>query len=88
MAGAGMPYDHLPFFYSDMFELGYEAVGDVDSRLATVERWDDPNREGVVAYVDDAGRPRGFLFWNVWDKVETGRELIRAAEPIDSVPVV
>ena len=88
MAGAGMPYDHLPFFYSDMFELGYEAVGDVDSRLATVERWDVPNREGVVAYVDDAGRPRGFLFWNVWDKVETGRELIRAAEPIDSVPVV
>ena len=88
MAGAGMPYDHLPFFYSDMFELGYEAVGDVDSRLATVERWDVPNREGVVAYVDDAKRARGFLFWNAWDKVETGRELIRAAEPIDSVPVV
>ena len=27
------PYDHLPFFYSDMFDLGYEAVGEVDSRL-------------------------------------------------------
>ncbi len=31
MAGAGQPYDHLPFFYSDLFDLGYEAVGDVDS---------------------------------------------------------
>jgi 3-phenylpropionate/trans-cinnamate dioxygenase ferredoxin reductase subunit len=85
MAGAGMPYDHLPFFYSDMFELGYEAVGEVDSRLATVERWDVQNREGIVAYVDDGGRPRGFLFWNVWDKVETGRELIRAGEPLESL---
>ena len=27
MAGANEPYDHLPFFYSDMFDLGYEAVG-------------------------------------------------------------
>jgi 3-phenylpropionate/trans-cinnamate dioxygenase ferredoxin reductase component len=85
MASAGIPYDHLPFFYSDMFELGYEAVGEVDSRLATVERWDVPNREGVVAYVDDEGRPRGFVFWNVWDKVERGRELIRSGEPLDSV---
>ena len=32
MAGADEPYDHLPFFYSDLFELGYEAVGEVDSR--------------------------------------------------------
>jgi NADPH-dependent 2,4-dienoyl-CoA reductase/sulfur reductase-like enzyme len=88
MAGAGIPYDHVPFFYSDMFDLGYEAVGDVDSRLATVEQWEEPNRKGIVAYVDDAGRPRGFLFWNVWDKVESGRELIRAGEPIESVQLV
>ena len=37
MAGAGEPYDHLPLFYSDLFDLGYEAVGQVDSRLETVE---------------------------------------------------
>src|SRR5512135_1644442 len=24
MAGEAVPYDHLPFFYSDLFELGYE----------------------------------------------------------------
>jgi 3-phenylpropionate/trans-cinnamate dioxygenase ferredoxin reductase subunit len=83
MAGAGQPYDHLPFFYSDLFELGYEAVGDVDSRLETIERWDEPNRKGVVAYVDGERRPRGFLFWNTWDKVDPARDLIRAAKPID-----
>jgi 3-phenylpropionate/trans-cinnamate dioxygenase ferredoxin reductase component len=83
MAGADTPYDHLPFFYSDLFDLGYEAVGEVDSRLATVEEWKEPGREGVVAYVDDERRPRGFLLWNVWGKVDAARDLIRAAQPID-----
>ena len=59
MAGADEPYRHLPFFYSDLFELGYEAVGEVDSRQETVAEWAEPNRKGVVAYLDEAGRPRG-----------------------------
>jgi NADPH-dependent 2,4-dienoyl-CoA reductase/sulfur reductase-like enzyme len=88
MAGAGQKYDHLPSFYSDLFDLGYEAVGDVDARLATVERWDEPNRKGVVAYVDDDRRPRGFLLWNTWDKVDAARELIRAARPVDEGSLV
>ena len=33
MAGRSVAYDHLPFFYSDLFEMGYEAVGEVDARL-------------------------------------------------------
>jgi NADPH-dependent 2,4-dienoyl-CoA reductase/sulfur reductase-like enzyme len=83
MAGAEIAYDHLPFFYSDMFDLGYEAVGEVDSRLETLESWEEPNRKGTIAYLDEAGRPRGFLYWNVWEHVEHGRELIRAAAPLD-----
>jgi NADPH-dependent 2,4-dienoyl-CoA reductase/sulfur reductase-like enzyme len=83
MAGADEPYEHLPFFYSDLFELGYEAVGEVDSRLKTVETWAEPNRKGIVAYVDDEGRPRGFLLWDVWGKVDDATALIRAGEPVD-----
>jgi NADPH-dependent 2,4-dienoyl-CoA reductase/sulfur reductase-like enzyme len=81
MAGADLPYDHLPFFYSDLFDLGYEAVGDVDSRLETVAEWIEPNRKGVVCYLAE-GRPRGFLLWDVWDKVDAARELIRADAPV------
>jgi 3-phenylpropionate/trans-cinnamate dioxygenase ferredoxin reductase component len=88
MAGANVPYDHLPLFYSDLFDLGYEAVGEVDARLATVETWEEPNRKGTIAYVDDAGRPRGFLLWNVWDKVDAARELIRAGEPVGEGAIV
>jgi NADPH-dependent 2,4-dienoyl-CoA reductase/sulfur reductase-like enzyme len=82
MAGADEAYDHLPFFYSDLFDLGYEAVGEVDARHDTVESWNVPNREGIVAYVDAQRRPRGFLFWNVWDKIDRGRERIRSGESI------
>jgi 3-phenylpropionate/trans-cinnamate dioxygenase ferredoxin reductase subunit len=83
MAGAGSRYDHLPFFYSDLFDLGYEAVGAVDSRLETVERWDEPDKKGIVAYVDGDRRPRGYLLWNVWDKLDAARGSIVAGEPLD-----
>jgi NADPH-dependent 2,4-dienoyl-CoA reductase/sulfur reductase-like enzyme len=82
MAGADAPYDHLPFFYSDLFELGYEAVGEVDSRLESVATWVEPNRKGVVSYIDDQRRPRGFLLWDVWGKVDEARTLIEVGKPI------
>jgi hypothetical protein len=83
MAGAGAPYTNLPFFYSDLFELGYEAVGEVDSRLEAKAAWAEPNRKGVVCYVDGDGRPRGFLLWDVWGKVDDARALIEAREPLE-----
>ena len=86
MAGADTPYHYLPFFYSDLFDLGYEAVGDVDSRLETVAEWAEPNRKGVVCYVEE-GKPRGFLLWDVWDKVDAARELIAAGGPVDRAAV-
>jgi hypothetical protein len=58
MTGMAEPYDYLPFFYSDMFELGYEAVGEVDSRLETFADWKRPNEEGVVYYLWDGRASR------------------------------
>jgi len=78
MAGKSEPYHHLPFFYSDMFDLGYEAVGEVDSRLETFSEWNRLNEEGVIYYLQNH-RVRGVLLWNVWDQVEAARQLI--AEP-------
>lgn len=78
MAGAEEPYRHLPFFYGDLFELGYEAVGDLDARLETFADWREPFREGVIYYLQDA-RVRGVLLWNTWGQVDHARALI--AEP-------
>lgn len=80
MAGEVATFTHLPFFYSDLFELGYEAVGDVDSRLETFADWTEPFREGVVYYLKE-GRVRGVLLWNVWDQVPAATELIAEAGP-------
>jgi 3-phenylpropionate/trans-cinnamate dioxygenase ferredoxin reductase component len=80
MAGSAEPYHHLPFFYSDLFELGYEAVGEVDSRLSILADWKEPHREGVVYYQKE-GRVRGVLLWNVWGQVDAARDLIAAKQP-------
>jgi NADPH-dependent 2,4-dienoyl-CoA reductase/sulfur reductase-like enzyme len=86
-AGGDEVYDRLPFFYSDLFDLGYEAVGELDSRLQTIEVWQEPARKGVVAFVDADSRPRGVLLWNVWDRVDAARELIDAGKPVGEAEV-
>jgi 3-phenylpropionate/trans-cinnamate dioxygenase ferredoxin reductase component len=78
MAGDTSPYTHLPFFYSDLFDLGYEAVGDMDPRGEVFADWKEPFREGVIYYLS-GGRVRGVLLWNTWGQVDAARRLI--AEP-------
>lgn len=75
MAGQSEPYHHLPSFYSDLFDLGYEAVGELDSRLETFADWKTPYQQGVIYYLQN-GRVRGVLLWNVWGKVDAARQLI------------
>ena len=83
MAGADDgPYTHLPFFYSDLFDLGYEAVGELDPHLKTVSDWKVPFREGVVYYLD-GGRVRGVLLWNTWNQVDAARRLLSDPGPWD-----
>ncbi len=75
MAGAGKSFEYLPYFYSDLFDLGFEAVGELDSRMKTVTDWKEKFREGVVYYLDN-GRVKGVLLWNVWEKVDAARKII------------
>ena len=82
MAGAEEAWSHLPFFYSDLFDLGYEAVGLLDARLDTVADWSVPLREGIVYYLED-GLVRGVLLWNVWGQTDHARALIAAGERHD-----
>jgi 3-phenylpropionate/trans-cinnamate dioxygenase ferredoxin reductase subunit len=75
MAGKGEKYTYSPMFYSDLFELGYEAVGELDSSLETVADWKKKYDTGVIYYLKDR-RVRGALLWNVWGKVDAARDLI------------
>ena len=83
MAGLGERYDHLPFFYSDLFDLGYEAVGELDPRLDTLaELSDDVHDPGVVYYRDSEQRARGVLCWNLFGRVDDARALITAGNTV------
>lgn len=80
MAGKPSSYHHLPMFYSDLFDLGYEAVGELNSRYSTVEDWKEEFHEGIVYYLQE-NRMRGVLLWNTWGQVDHARALIAEKGP-------
>ncbi|HVN52868.1 MAG TPA: FAD/NAD(P)-binding oxidoreductase, partial [Anaerolineaceae bacterium] len=75
LAGQDTPYYHQPYFYSDLFDLAYEALGDTDPRLDHFADWEKPYQKGVVYYLNE-GRVRGVLLWNTWGQVDAARRLI------------
>jgi len=81
MAGAHEQFDYMPYFYSDLFEFGYEAVGDVDSQLETFADWQKENDTGVIYYLKEE-KVRGLMMCNVWGKVDAARELIKKGERV------
>ena len=75
MAGSHIPYTHLPFFYSDLFDLGYEAVGEFNKEHQIFEDWIEPYEKGTLFYME-GDIVRGLVFWNLWGKIDQGRQLI------------
>ncbi len=80
MAGEGEPFSNVPYFWSDMFDLGYEVMGHIDSRMMTVADWKDEFKEGVVYYLEGT-RVRGVLLWNTWDKWGPAGDLVADVGP-------
>lgn len=87
MAGANESYTHVPNFYSDLFKLGYEAVGELSTKLEIVSDWQEPFVKGVLYYLED-GRVRGVLLWNVWDTIPAASELIAQPGPFKSSDLI
>jgi 3-phenylpropionate/trans-cinnamate dioxygenase ferredoxin reductase component len=87
MAGADERYTQLPFFYSDLFDLGYEAVGRLDARLETVSSWKTPFREGVTYYLD-RGQVKGVLLFGIFGQVDAARRLIEGHRPMRAEELV
>jgi 3-phenylpropionate/trans-cinnamate dioxygenase ferredoxin reductase component len=81
LAGADEPYTHTPLFYSDVFDMGYEAVGRVSASLDVVEDWATPGEQGVVYYLDD-GIAVGVLLWDVWDRTDEARQVLAEARAL------
>jgi 3-phenylpropionate/trans-cinnamate dioxygenase ferredoxin reductase subunit len=79
MLGHDVSYDHLPYFFTDQYDLGMEYAGWVPPGATTdlVIRGDLDRREFVAFWTID-GRVVAGMNVNVWDVTDTIQELIRA----------
>lgn len=84
MAGASDTYDHMPYFFSDLFEFGYEAVGEIDSSLETRAVWEKEFEKGIIYYLSK-GKVRGIMLCNIWERIPAAREIIRNSTGFDSL---
>jgi len=79
MAGGKTPFEHIPYFFSDLFEFGYEAAGELNPKLETVSLWKKEFETGIIYYMNN-GNVMGIMLCNVWDKIEAAREIINKKE--------
>lgn len=82
MLGRDEPYQRLPYFYSDQYELGMEYLGYATDWDRVVLRG-EPARGQFIAFWIKDDRVVAGLHANVWGVVETIRHLIQSREPVD-----
>jgi 3-phenylpropionate/trans-cinnamate dioxygenase ferredoxin reductase subunit len=77
MLGIDTPYDKIPYFFSDQFDLGMEYRGWAPGFDQVVLRGDRARREFVAFWLVD-GRVRAVMNANVWDQTEAIEALLGA----------
>ena len=73
MAGGKEAYTHTPYFYSDISDLSWEAIGTMDPELETLF---DEREDGKIVFFIEEGVLKGVLLWNVEVDLDDVRELL------------
>jgi 3-phenylpropionate/trans-cinnamate dioxygenase ferredoxin reductase component len=82
MLGEAIPYDRLPYFFSDQYDLGMEYCGYATSWDEVVFRGDPASREFIAFWLAD-GAVVATLNANVWDVVDDLQALIASGHKPD-----
>lgn len=83
LLGGEEPYDELPYFFSDQYDLGMEYLGHADpSSDELVVRGDLAGRELIAFWTRD-GRVTAGMNVNVWDVTDDVKALIRSGAQVD-----
>lgn len=82
MLGANEPYDRIPYFFSDQYDVGMEYSGYAPQWQEVVLRGEPATRELIAFWLRD-GRVLAAMNVNVWGVTEELQALIRAREPVD-----
>jgi 3-phenylpropionate/trans-cinnamate dioxygenase ferredoxin reductase subunit len=82
MLGIGEPYERVPYFFSDQYDLGMEYSGYTLSSDQVVFRGDLASRE-FIAFWLKGGRVLAGMNVNVWDVTEPIQALVRSGTRVD-----
>jgi 3-phenylpropionate/trans-cinnamate dioxygenase ferredoxin reductase subunit len=82
MLGAGQAYDHLPYFFSDQYDVGMEYSGFARAWDRVVLRGDPASRQ-FIAFWLAGDRVLAGMNVNVWDVVDPIQRLIRDRVPVE-----
>jgi 3-phenylpropionate/trans-cinnamate dioxygenase ferredoxin reductase component len=82
MLGIATPYERLPYFYSDQYDLGMEYSGFAATWDRVVVRGDPSARAFIAFWLKDQRVVAGMTA-NVWDVIESIKTLIRDGRPVD-----
>jgi len=82
MLGTGEPYDKIPYFFSDQYDVGMEYAGHAIDWDEVVFRGDVHAREFIAFWLKDA-RVLAGMNVNVWDVTDDIQALIRSRAQVD-----
>src|SRR3954452_12346923 len=83
MLGRNQPYERIPYFFSDQYDVGMEYAGYATEWDEVVFRGDVSNRE-FIAFWLQGGRVVAGMNVNVWDVGDQIKALIRSREHVDA----
>jgi 3-phenylpropionate/trans-cinnamate dioxygenase ferredoxin reductase subunit len=83
MLGDATPYDRIPYFYSDQYDLGMEYTGWASPSDQLVVRGSLAQREFVAFWLAD-GRVVAGMNANMWDVAKPIERLIRSRAVVDA----
>jgi 3-phenylpropionate/trans-cinnamate dioxygenase ferredoxin reductase component len=82
LLGATDPYDRIPYFYSDQYDVGMEYTGHASASDRLVVRGSLADRQFVAFWLAD-GRVVAGMNVNVWDVAKPIEQLIRSRAVVD-----
>jgi 3-phenylpropionate/trans-cinnamate dioxygenase ferredoxin reductase component len=83
MLGQAKPYDRIPYFYSDQYDIGMEYTGLASADDQVVFRGDRERREFIAFWLRDGGVMAGMNV-NVWDVAAAIERLVASGVRADA----
>jgi 3-phenylpropionate/trans-cinnamate dioxygenase ferredoxin reductase subunit len=80
MLGRAIPYDRVPYFYSDQYDVGMEYRGHGEGAARVDVDGDLEGGEFVASWLDDEGRVLAAMNVNVWDRGDELEAMVRSRE--------